>query len=346
MLFVDYPDQASLEPVREVYRYHAKNEKYYGHLQSQAKVVFVVREGARPIHDGSDELFGMMKALKEEHILFDIQSDKNLLADHSLLDPYAAVIVTDAARLDHALIAMVKGSGKLLILSSMNKVLSEALERELGLRIQRIESDNAGAYLETRQKDLFKHFAGKNWVFVTGDVGLTSGEGYEPLLPYVEKGNFGPAERAYGYQPTDIGTVLKKDNTLLITFSIGQLYQRHGYQDHKYILTDLLDAFAPEVRVIRTDAHPSVELFWDDSGEGMLLQAVNLSGFNGVTVEDPIPMDKLSVTVPGKYTQALPLTDGAVTITETDTGTVVTFDRLNRFAAAVLRGNMPPAENS
>ena len=111
-----------------------------------------------------------------------------------------------------------------------------------------------------------------------GTSALTSGcspalGSEQPLLPYVEKGEFGPAERAYGYRPTGIGTVLKKSNVTVVTWSLGELYQQYGYQDHKYILTDLLDCLCPTARVIHTDAHPSVELFWDGCGEDMLLQA-------------------------------------------------------------------------
>ena len=335
-VFTDYPDQASLEPAREVFRYHAKNEKYYGNLCSQAKAVLVVKESARPIHSGSDELFGMMKALKEEHILFDIQSDTNLVKQPDLLSQYAAVIIPDIYELAEELVRLVRDSGKELILSAINKPLSKGLEDALRFQLDRVESDNAGAYLETRQKDIFTHFSGKNWVFVTHDVGLSDAPGYEALLPYVEKGNFGPAERAYGYRPTDTGTILRKEQILIITWALGTLYQKYGYQDHKYILADLLDAFCPEVRVIRTNAHPSVELFWDACGEDMLLQALNLSGFNGMTVEAPVPMDQVSVTVPCKNMKALPLTKTGVTLTEAEDGTVVTFDRLNRFAAVTL----------
>ena len=336
-VFADYPDQASLEPVREVYRYHAQNEEYYGSLISQARLVVLRTDDGRSAHDGSPELYGIMKALKEEHILFDVQTGTNLLQNPSLLEQYEAVLVPDLTGVSDGFLRMAGKSGKTVMISAVNKPLRESCCSLLGIRIERVENDNSGAYLETRQKDIFRHFSWKDWVFVTGDVGLVDAPGYEQLLPYVEKGNFGPAERAYGYRRTDRGTVLKKGNVTLITWSLGKLYHQYGCQDHKYILADLLDALCPAVRVLRTTAHPSVELFWDDCGQGMLLQALNLSGFNGTTAEAPVPMVNVSVTVPCKGVTAFPLTETSVTLLEAEDGTIVTFDCLDRFAATVLK---------
>lgn len=335
-VFADYPDQASLEAAREVFNYHWRNERYYGHLQSQAKVLVLRAEGARPIHDGSRNYFGVMKALKEEHIPFDVQIAGNILARPELLDRYDALLVPDAAEVSSDFLRLAQSSGKQLIVMAVNRPLPEQLAA-LGLTLGRIEGDNAGAYLRTREKEIFRHFSGKDWVFVTGSVGLTAAADWQPLLPYVEKGKFGPAERAYGYRPTGIGTVLKKSNVTVVTWSLGELYQQYGYQDHKYILADLLDCLCPTARVIHTDAHPSVELFWDGCGEDMLLQALNLSGFNGITVEAPIPMRNVCVTVPFAAREAVSLNGTPVRLEPVEGSVRVCFDTLDRFAAALLK---------
>ncbi|MDD6041538.1 MAG: family 10 glycosylhydrolase [Clostridia bacterium] len=336
-VFADYPDQSSLDAAREVFRYHWKNERYYGHLVSQARVLVMRADGSRPIHDGSRSYFGVMKALKEEHIPFDVQIDQNIIAQPGLLAQYSAVLVPDVAEVSAKFLKLARESGRQLIVMAVNRELPEDLSNALGIRLDRIETDNAGAYLHTREKEIFRHFPGKDWVFVTGAVGLSAAKGWKPLLPYVEKGEFGPAERAYGYRPTETGTVLVQENVALITWALGELYQQHGYQDHKYILADLLDSLCPDIRVIRTNAHPSVELFWDDTGSGMLLQALNLSGFNGTTVEAPVPMQNVAVTVPFEAREAISLDGSPVHIKATENGTQVCFEQLNRFAAAVLK---------
>lgn len=336
-VFADYPDRSSLEAAKEVFRYHWKNERYYGRLISQARVLVMRADGARPIHDGSRNYFGIMKALKEEHILFDVQIDQNIIAHPELLHSYSVVLVPDVAEVSAQFLKLVRENQKQLIVMSVNRELSPDQRSALGIQLERIETDNAGAYLYTREKEIFRHFSCKDWVFVTGAVGLTTADGWKPLLPYVEKGEFGPAERAYGYRPTEMGTVLTRENVTLITWALGELYQQYGYQDHKYILADLLDKLCPDARVICTNAHPSVELFWDATENGFLLQALNLSGFNGTTVERPVSMHNVEITVPFEAREVLSLDGSSVQIKRTKGGTRICFERLERFAAVVLK---------
>lgn len=336
-VFADYPDRSSLEAAKEVFRYHWKNEWYYGRLISQARVLVMRADGARPIHDGSRNYFGIMKALKEEHILFDVQIDQNIIAHPELLHSYSVVLVPDVAEVSAHFLKLVRENQKQLIVMSVNRELSPDQRSALGIQLERIETDNAGAYLYTREKEIFRHFSCKDWVFVTGAVGLTTADGWKSLLPYVEKGEFGPAERAYGYRPTEMGTVLTRENVTLITWALGELYQQYGYQDHKYILADLLDKLCPDARVICTNAHPSVELFWDATENGFLLQALNLSGFNGTTVERPVSMNNVEITVPFEAREVLSLDGSSVQIKRTEGGTLICFERLERFAAVVLK---------
>lgn len=336
-VFADYPDRSSLEAAKEVFRYHWKNEWYYGRLISQARVLVMRADGARPIHDDSRNYFGIMKALKEEHILFDVQIDQNIIAHPELLHSYSVVLVPDVAEVSAHFLKLVRENQKQLIVMSVNRELSPDQRSALGIQLERIETDNDGAYLYTREKEIFRHFSCKDWVFVTGAVGLTTADGWKSLLPYVEKGEFGPAERAYGYRPTEMGTVLTRENVTLITWALGELYQQYGYQDHKYILADLLDKLCPDARVICTNAHPSVELFWDATENGFLLQALNLSGFNGTTVERPVSMHNVEITVPFEAREVLSLDGSSVQIKRTEGGTRICFERLERFAAVVLK---------
>lgn len=336
-IFEDYPDRSSLDAAREVFHYHWKNEQYYGHLISQARVLVMRADGSRPIQDGSRNYFGVMKALKEEHILFDVQIDQNIIVHPKLLLPYSVVLIPDINEVSAQFLKLVRESGKQLIVMNVNQKLSFEQSRVLGIQLERIETDNAGAYLFTREKEIFRHFRGKDWIFVTGAVGLTTAGGWEPLLPYVEKGEFGPAERAYGYRPTEMGTVLTQGKVTLITWALGELYQQYGYQDHKLVLLDLLDKLCPDVRVLSTHAHPSVELFWDAVKDGFLLQALNLSGFNGITVERPVPMQNVKITVPFEAREVLSLDGSPVQIKRTEKGTQVCFERLERFAAVILK---------
>ena len=102
-------------------------------------------------------------------------------------------------------------------------------------------------------------------------------------------------------------------------------------------MADLLDKLCPDARVICTNAHPSVELFWDATENGFLLQALNLSGFNGTTVERPVSMHNVEITVPFEAREVLSLDGSSVQIKRTKGGTRICFERLERFAAVVLK---------
>jgi hypothetical protein len=79
----------------------------------------------------------------------------------------------------------------------------------------------------------------------------------------------------------------------------GTLYYQYGYEDHKYLLLDAIDAFVENHNPFETNAPNSVELFFDRCGENRyLFQALNLSGFNGVTVTKPIPIHGIRTIFP------------------------------------------------
>jgi hypothetical protein len=337
-VFADYPDRASVENAKKVFRYHKKNEKYYGKLQSQARIAVIRPWKVHFLHDRSVDAAGVFKALKEEHLMFDIVPDQSLLDNSSLTDKYSLFILPDVKGIDPKLLPMLRKTGAKAIVLGVTEPLEEAAARDLGLQIVSAETDNAGAYMLTREKDIFRHFPQKDQVFITGKLGFAETAGWKHWLPYITKAWFGPAERAYGGDVTGSGCVLATEDEKLVVvpWNLGELYHQHGYPDHKYILADLIDHIAPEARIIKTTAHPSVEIFWDKAGESMLLQILNLSGFNGTTVEDAIPMYDVRVEVPFSAREAKALNGGSVKLEPKGNGCVVVLEKLERFEAVAL----------
>ncbi len=86
-----------------------------------------------------------------------------------------------------------------------------------------------------------------------------------------------------------------------VCWNIGELYFRHGFADYRWILLGALHALVPEEqRVLSTNAHPSVEIGLHRlPGGSRLLQLLNLSGFNGMTYEDPIPIGEIEIELRG-----------------------------------------------
>ncbi|MBR3741630.1 MAG: hypothetical protein IKN04_14455 [Clostridia bacterium] len=339
-VFEGYPDQNSLTEAKEVFHYAARNERYYGHLDSKARVLVVREEGSRPIHDGSAACFGLMKILKEEHIPIDMMADGQLEKEPALAERFDLVIWPDVRTASGKAIAGVKGLGKKVMALTANRPLKEETAAALGVQIASVESDNAGAYVFTREKEIFRHFARKDWVMLTEDIGFAGDTDFTPLLPYIARGEFGPAERAYGTRLTEQGSVLVSpdEKTIVVPWAVTALFHKYGYADHKYIIADLIDRFAPETRILKTDAHPCVELFWDANRDGLLLQAVNMSGFNGMTVEKALPIYDIRVEVPVAANRLTDLHQDGITIEQmTEKTTVVRIARLDRYAAALIQ---------
>ena len=335
-IFETYPDQNSLTEAKEVFNYAAKNEQYYGNLDSLARVP----ESGRPIHDGNDALFGLMKMLKEEHIPFDMMVDTQLEQQPSLAERFDLVIWPDIRQASSKAIAAVKAQGKKVMVINANTVLKEDVAAALGVQIAAVESDNAGAYVYAKEKEIFTHFPRKDWIFMTQDIGFAADTDFTQLMPYVARGEFGPAERAYGTKVTDKGSVLVSpdERTMVLPWAVTALYQKYGYADHKYVIADLIDRYAPETRVIKTNAHPCVELFWDANRDGLLLQAVNLSGFNGMTVEKPLPIYDIDVEIPVRAQSLQDLHGDGIRLAEQkENSTVVRIPRLERYAAALIK---------
>lgn len=339
-IFEGYPDQNSLTEAKKIFNYAAANEQYYGNLDSKARVLIVRAEGVRPIHDGSDACFGLMKTLKEEHIPFDMMADGQLEKEPTLAERFDLVIWPDVRTASSKAIASVKLLGKKVMAINTNCPLDADAAAALGVQITSVESDNAGAYVCMREKDIFQHFAQKDWVLLSEDIGFAEETDFKPLMPYIARGEFGPAERAFGTQLTEYGSVLisPDEKTIVITWAVTAIYYKYGYADHKYIIADLIDRYAPEARVIKTDAHPCVELFWDANRDGLLLQAVNLSGFNGMTVEKPLPIYNIQVEVPVEVHQLTDLhRDGITVVKKTKSATILRIAKLERYAAALIQ---------
>ena len=85
-----------------------------------------------------------------------------------------------------------------------------------------------------------------------------------------------------------------------------------------------------------TDAHDSVELFWNPCGEGRyLLQLINLSGFNGTTAGREIPQYGISV----KWKNRIPRSVRELTgqgETEVSAGNILEIPVLNVYRAYVV----------
>ncbi len=294
-VFDGYPDRANFESVHEVYDFHAKNRDRFGKLGSMAKVLLV-----KPALNDNLEYRGLFKVLKEAHIPFDVGCVPNLEAVMGHLQRYRMVVIPDLHAVSANQLAAMKAAGLTVIVTGL--VDDRAGEKLLYLGINQVETmtNTRSAYLLTDQKTIFKSFPQRDWVFIDGPFGRT--ETWEQkLLPLVNPANFGPPERCFGHRVSGCPGVIVADGgkTISLTWNPGRLYYKHGFEDHKNLLLDLIDYYCPEARACQTNAPNSVELFYDRCGpDELLLQFINLSGFNGTTVGNHLRLHGLTATIP------------------------------------------------
>jgi len=121
-------------------------------------------------------------------------------------------------------------------------------------------------------------------------------------MPYIEPASFGPPERAYGHQVGDsyglgISTPATGGTAAYYTWNPGVLYYKHGFDDHKHAVLDILARLTGE-NVVKNDLPASTELFLNRTEQGhVLVQLLNLSGFNGTTYMEAIPIYNRTIEV-------------------------------------------------
>jgi hypothetical protein len=340
--FEDYPDRDCLPYVEEVFKFHEKNEKYYGHLESLARVALLQPTGITPLFSTNKNFLGLFKALKERHVPFDVIGTQKVLSSPQSLSRYQAIILPDLAGISPAVLDAVIDCGATVVLTGITGRVDAAMEKKLGFRVTGSKSDTRSAYLFAEDKKVFPSFANRDWVFMDKAMGIVEGDEYENLLPLMSESWFGPPERAFGHKRTSLGGAYrsKHGKVLLVPWNVGELYYQYGYEDHRNLFVDLLFDCCPGISPVETTAPPSVELFWNRCGKGeYLLQLLSFTGFNGTTFARHIPVHGIEIRIPGacaKLRGARSLTGGAVRLASANGGAVVTVEKLEQYEAVVL----------
>jgi len=308
-VFEDYPDEDGFEMVKEVFDFHKKHEQYYGNFTSVAEIA-LVKPGLSPMTNGSKEYQGIFKMLKEEHILFDVLCQCNLENRLQDLGRYSLLILPDHRMLLNDKLMKVVGEKGIhvMVTNSPAEISGDdmyRLEGILGGRIESTTAETRSAYLETRDKNIFKRFPKRNWVFVDGSFSfLKYGESNLKLLPYITPARYGPPEKCGGHAVSEYyGASIKNDGAgsmASIPWQIGYLYYQYGYEDHKNVFLDLMDHLLESRYSLVTEAPKNVEVFLNKyDGKNYILQILNLTGFNGTTFYEPNPVYDLKFTIRG-----------------------------------------------
>ncbi|WP_036718554.1 alpha-amylase family protein [Paenibacillus harenae] len=296
--FEGYPDHANMEKTKNVFRFHKENEGLFGHFKSEAEVVLVKPSPSN--RDSQQEYLGVFKMLKEDHILFDVVKQGRL---SHIADTQAKTVVLPgvAALTDEELSVLIALQARGVHIVATGGSLTgqqEALSRLFAVELEGIMEDTTSAYVRIDDKRRFPKLQKRDWVIVNGPFAIMRHNADSvKKLPLIAPSSFGPPERAYGHKQTawyGLGITAaagREGQGAYISWNVGELYYRHGFADHKQIVTGVIEELHEGKRRLVTNAHSSVEITFHGLPDGTyLLQLLNLSGFNGMTYDAPIPI--------------------------------------------------------
>jgi len=313
-VFDGYPDRTNFDAVKQAFQFHREHEALFGSLGSMADVALL-----RPdAFNGSamQEYRGLFKMLKERHVQFDAV-ELAALSDHpEALDHVRLILLPGIQKLSEETIALLerlqRTGTKLIATGSALRSDPEALKRLFGIKVEDTVSNTHAAYVKIDDRDIFTGLPGKDWVVVDGRfdrIASVDGERHVRLLPFVEPALFGPPERSFGHTGgSSFGCFVRHGHATIDggkpelaelaaywPWEPGKLYYKHGFADYRELMVSLLEHLG-ESFSLGTTAPPSVEIYANRLPEGgLLVQLINLSGFNGVTYDAPLPIHSIRV---------------------------------------------------
>lgn len=300
-IFDGYPDRANLETVRSAFAFHAKHEALYGDLRSMADVVLIKPDGGH----GKTEYLGLYKMLKEAHILFDTVMQEAIESRAAELAHAKALILPGVPQLteeQRRCLARLQQAG-LHLLATGSALFQDktSLQELFGAAFTGAAIDEPAAYLDVSDSAQFPSLRERDWIIAPRRFEFMDWEQEADLgMPFVSPALFGPPERSYGHQPSGrhgLATVRRGAGSgTYYPWQPGTLYLSHGFEDHKHAVTDVLLNRLSLAPRLRTGAPTCVELFLHRLPDGnVLLQLINLSGFNGTTFMKPLPLSGLAI---------------------------------------------------
>ena len=300
--------------VREVFRFHAANERWLTNTLELADVGLVV-DAAR----GSDELRGLFRILSEGHLSFDL-----VKLGGADLSRYRALIVPEGGKLGEDPIARlddyVRQGGKLLVTGAEVPVALKSLG--VNTALPDIPQEK-GTYVRVRKDDkphlIEAVFNDLDLLFLDGPLGRAGfTDGTQRLLRFIPPAMFGPPEKCYYTNVSDIPCLYSRNTgkgaVAWLPWSIGQHYEQQGHAGHAALVRGILAGVLKMPRTVAVEASPLLELNHrgDPDGHFEWVSLFNLSGQMDQVLHEPLPMRDVSVRVRprGEVTSARLLTSG------------------------------------
>ena len=325
-------DRTGLDLTRQLYRFHAANERWLTRTRPAGEVGLVRRGGA--------EYDGLLQILSENQIAFELTTldGPGLKTSPLVIVPSAdGLSKTDCAALDE----YVATGGRLLLTGKAPRFL-RCLE---GITFRETRPTEKGAYIRVRPEDRSRlgrpDLEKLDLVFLRGPFHVyeTSGTA-EGLLRLIPADMFGPPEKCYYRSVSDHPALLfakyGRGAVACFPWDIGSHYEQQCHQGHASLVLGAIDSLLGLDRRLHVTASPLVEVTHRIGTDGRFewVALFNHSGQQGKALHSPIPIRDIAIRLrPQKEVKTVRLlqTGAALDLSQDSQGLSVFVPRLDHY---------------
>ena len=340
----NHRDISGFAPTKKVFDFHKAHEDLFTRMTSAAEVLLV----HRPMMARVDATVGgWIKALTFCHVPFD-EIRLNELAPEALqgkrlvILPDCPIMKPEQAEL---LDSFVEKGGQLIASGDTGFAQDRQLLRCLGvnaLKERRTGCMSSVFLAGDKDAEMLPSCMDAPYIALGADLTVCEyAPGAERYLSLIPEHPFGPPERCYYTEVTDIPGVIVwpcgKGRAIHIPWRIGQFYFNEGWQNTLNVMRDVLFRICglPE---IAPDLPPMAELVLCKCGGKTVVQLINETGCWGNNCFAPVPLRDVRLRLPGLTgrEKLSTLNGGRARLVSDGGGYEVVLDELPEYEAVVL----------
>jgi hypothetical protein len=287
---IDQRDRHGLIAARPVFQWHAEHEDLYVGQRNAARVLLLA--------GGETAAYrGFFRVLSEQHVPFVVSENLEWMDDPSRRFD----LVIAPSRPPHELERYVREGGRLLVAGVTPPPVS--VGRAIGRR-------STQGYWRVHDREQLPSLKETDLLFVDGEY-LELEPAGPPMLTLIPTAMFGPPEKVWSdkVETTVPGLVFAehgKGRVGYLPWDIGALYYRHSSQGHAGLLADVIDRLLPGGRVLKTNAHPLVEItvMEQPARRRTLVHLVNMTGHSDTAYFAPVEMRDIRIELDRAFSRA------------------------------------------
>ncbi|WP_297088344.1 beta-galactosidase trimerization domain-containing protein [uncultured Draconibacterium sp.] len=323
-LITNQEDRVALYHAKDIYGFNKNHEVLFTNVESKADVCLIKGEW--------NDYRGIFRILSENHIPFDVMFAEGLLSGKSpkSINDYKLIIVTDHPNMSDELVIRldeyVENGGKMIVtgLTStndekrrpLNKIRLKSLGVESEYNLRKKANSN---YLKIEEQDKIRlgreSYKDMELAYIHSDfLECKLKKGAQPFLKLIPNAMYGPPEKCYYTEVTEIPGMIAYDfgkgKSLYIPFKIGEMYNSKGHHSHsKLIMSSILNIMGYQPN-IETDAHELVEITHLKNRNNAFewVGLINHTGVLGPSFHSPLPINNITLKIdPEKEVKAVKL---------------------------------------